>query len=213
MSTKADVKGIAGNVILHGGGDHARVVLDCLLGQGIKVLGIFDPKFNGELYGIPQLGKYNPLIYPEAQVVIAIGDNAIRKKVAESITNDFINVVHSTAVISPFSSMGIGNMILHRSIIQASAQISNHVIINTGTQIDHDCIIENYAHVGPGAILCGTVFAGEGCFIGAGAIVIPGCKIGKWATVGAGTVVTKDIPDYGVAVGNPSRIVRIKKSL
>lgn len=48
----------------------------------------------------------------------------------------------------------------------------------------------------------------DGAWIGAGAIVLPGVTIGKYAVIGAGSVVTKDIPDYTVAVGNPCRVLR-----
>lgn len=49
---------------------------------------------------------------------------------------------------------------------------------------------------------------GDGAWIGAGAIILPGVNIGKYAVIGAGSVVTKDIPDYTVAVGNPCRPLR-----
>ena len=52
------------------------------------------------------------------------------------------------------------------------------------------------------------VFVGEGTHIGINATVIQGIKIGKWATIGAGSVVIKDIPDYAVVVGNPGKIIK-----
>jgi acetyltransferase-like isoleucine patch superfamily enzyme len=52
---------------------------------------------------------------------------------------------------------------------------------------------------------------GEGTHIGAGAVVIPSIRIGKWCTIGAGTVVIRDIPDYATAVGNPARIIKFRK--
>lgn len=52
------------------------------------------------------------------------------------------------------------------------------------------------------------VTVGHDVWIGHGAIVLPGRRIGTGAVIGAGTVVTKDIPDYAIAVGNPARIVR-----
>lgn len=45
---------------------------------------------------------------------------------------------------------------------------------------------------------------GEGATIGAGAVIVCGVKIGKWALIGAGSVVTKDVPDYGLVYGNPA---------
>lgn len=49
---------------------------------------------------------------------------------------------------------------------------------------------------------------GDGAWIGAGAIILPGVSIGRYAVVGAGSVVTRDVPDYTVAAGNPCRPIR-----
>ncbi|MBL4618148.1 MAG: acetyltransferase [Robiginitomaculum sp.] len=43
--------------------------------------------------------------------------------------------------------------------------------------------------------------------MGAGAILLPGVTIGKWAMVGSGAVVTKDVPEHCLVVGNPAKIV------
>jgi acetyltransferase-like isoleucine patch superfamily enzyme len=48
-----------------------------------------------------------------------------------------------------------------------------------------------------------------GCWIGANVIILPGVTVGKNSVVGAGSVVTKSIPDYGVAVGNPSKVIKV----
>ena len=47
----------------------------------------------------------------------------------------------------------------------------------------------------------------EGASIGAGAVVLPGVTIGRWAMVGAGAVVTRDVPDHALVTGNPARVV------
>ena len=52
------------------------------------------------------------------------------------------------------------------------------------------------------------VHIGKNCWIGAGAIILPGVTIGDQVVVGAGSVVTKDLPSNVVAVGNPCRVVR-----
>jgi sugar O-acyltransferase (sialic acid O-acetyltransferase NeuD family) len=172
------------------------------------VLGLFDPKYSGELFGIPQRGTYDPAFEPEASAIIAIGDNKTRKAVAAKTKHRFANTIHASAVTSPFCMMGVGNMILHGAVIQAQARLGNHVIMNTKAQIDHDCVIGDFVHLGPASVLCGAVTVGEGTFIGAGAIIVPGKKIGAWATIGAGSVVIQDVPDFAVAVGNPARIIR-----
>lgn len=50
-------------------------------------------------------------------------------------------------------------------------------------------------------------YIGYGASIGANATIVCGVTIGKWAMIGAGTVVTKDVPDYALVQGNPGRIV------
>ncbi len=54
----------------------------------------------------------------------------------------------------------------------------------------------------------GEVVIEDGCDIGIGAIILPGVHVGRGSLVGAGSVVTKDIPPYSVAVGVPARVIR-----
>ena len=51
-------------------------------------------------------------------------------------------------------------------------------------------------------------YIGNQTFIGANSIVLPGIKVGNNCIVGSGSVVTKDVPDNSVAVGNPARIIK-----
>jgi sugar O-acyltransferase (sialic acid O-acetyltransferase NeuD family) len=198
--------------ILIGGGEHARVVLDVLLSGQAPVRALFDPKYSGELFGVPQAGEYQPEAFPNALAIVAIGNNGTRKRVVQSSKHAFGQAIHPSAIVSKFSTIGAGTVLFQGTIIQANAVIGNHVIVNTGAQVDHDCVIGDYAHLAPSVTLCGTVQVGAGTLIGAGATVIPGIKIGKWAVVGAGAVVTKDVPDYAVVVGVPSKVIRINPS-
>ncbi len=52
------------------------------------------------------------------------------------------------------------------------------------------------------------VHIGKNCWLGAGVIVVPGVSIGDDTVIGAGSVVTKDIPSGVVAVGNPCRVIK-----
>ncbi|HMP98625.1 MAG TPA: acetyltransferase [Cyclobacteriaceae bacterium] len=191
--------------ILQGGGEHAKVVLDCLQAQGADVLALFDPKYADELFGVKQMGVYNPDFHPEAKAIVAIGDNALRKKVVALTKHDFGNAIHPSCVNSLHTTLGKGIMLLHGVIVQAHTRIADHVIINTGASVDHDCEIAAYVHIAPRAVLCGRVKVDEGAMIGAGAVILPGVHIGAWAMVGAGAVVTKDVAAGVVVKGNPAR--------
>ena len=57
-------------------------------------------------------------------------------------------------------------------------------------------------------ITCKPVHICKGAWVGAGSTILPGVTVGKYAIVGAASVVTKDVPDYAVAVGNPAKVIK-----
>lgn len=96
---------------------------------------------------------------------------------------------------------------------------SGEVKIGDNVQLTNGVIIESHYHPfhsnysEPRNIVCPTkVEIAEGAVIGSRAIIMPTCHyIGKYARIGAGAVVTKDIPDYAVAVGVPAKVIRVQK--
>lgn len=197
-------------MILYGASGHGKVVFDTLE-KGVTTFFFDDNELQNEFIGLPVV-KYNIDNRKTEDVVITIGNNQIRKTVANKLAHTIGTVVSKSAIISPSAIISLGCQILQGSIIQAYAEIGQHTIINTGASVDHDCIVGDFCHIAPQVTLCGNVQVGEGTLIGAGSTVIPGIKIGKWCTIGAGSVVVKDIPDYATVVGNPGRIVKIKQS-
>ena len=113
--------------------------------------------------------------------------------------------------------------------IDANVQIGKNCKIQSRALIYDPAIIHDEVFIGPGAILTNdknprsTSVGGElksvdnwdkvgvqvleGASIGSGAICVAPVKIGKWASVGAGAVVTKDVKDFALVVGNPARQV------
>ena len=57
-------------------------------------------------------------------------------------------------------------------------------------------------------LTCKPVRICMGAWIGAGAMIMPGVRVGRYAVVGAGAIVTKDVDDYSVVVGNPARTIK-----
>lgn len=79
----------------------------------------------------------------------------------------------------------------------------NSSLINGVTILAHDASTRNLA----GYSKVGRVMIGKNTFIGAKSIVLPGVKIGDEVIIGAGSVVTKDIPSGSVAAGNPAVVI------
>jgi acetyltransferase-like isoleucine patch superfamily enzyme len=88
---------------------------------------------------------------------------------------------------------------------------SGGVLIGSRTLISASCNIASVTHSKEVAtrnkMIERPVVIEEDCWLGAGVIVLPGVRIGRGSIVGAGAVVTKDIPPLSVAVGVPARVV------
>lgn len=197
---------------LYGASGHAKVIIDILELLNLPVDGLFDDNPGiKELLGYPVFGPLKDYqAMPDSPFLISIGNNTIRKKVSEQYPLKFTDaLVHPRSTISPRTSIGKGSVVMGHAIINADTRIGQHAIINTSASIDHDCQIGDFAHISPNATLAGGVTIGEGTHVGSGAIIIPGIKIGKWAVIGAGSVINHDVPDFGVVVGNPGRVIRI----
>jgi acetyltransferase EpsM len=195
-------------MFLYGASGHAKVIIDILELQGEPIEGIFDDNTS-----IDRLLEYSVETFPKAfssskHLIISIGDNYIRKKLATLVSASFGNAIHPSALLSRRSSYGVGTVIMGGVTINSDVKIGNHCIVNTNASIDHDCIVEDFVHISPNVALCGNVQIGEGSHIGAGAVIIPGKKIGKWCVIGAGAVVISDVPDYCTSVGNPSKVIK-----
>ena len=57
--------------------------------------------------------------------------------------------------------------------------------------------------------MCDSVRIGEGCWIGERVCILPGITIGKKCVVGAGSIVTKNIPDYCMVAGSPAKVIKV----
>jgi sugar O-acyltransferase (sialic acid O-acetyltransferase NeuD family) len=148
---------------------------------------------------------YKNLKEQQAEILISIGNNTTRQKVAHEITHNFFTLLSPNAFIDDTVSIGEGSLVCNHSTIQVDSKIGKHVIINTGASIDHDCTISDFVHIAPQATLCGSITVGKKTFIGANTTVLPNLTIGENVTIGAGSVVTKDIPDNSIYLGNPAK--------
>lgn len=191
--------------VIIGAGGHAKVIIEIIEEMGERVTYIFD---TNPLITILLGYKVTDQLIYDAPVIIAIGDNKIRKRIAGNDLLEFGIAIHPKTSISTRSKILEGTVIMSGVSINSDAQIGKHCIINTNASIDHDCRLGDFIHISPNAALGGNVTVGEGTHIGIGATVTQGIQIGKWAIIGAGSVIIEDVPDYAVVVGVPGKIIK-----
>ncbi|MRH42693.1 acetyltransferase [Aquibacillus halophilus] len=203
-------------VVIVGDGGHSKVVQEMVnLKNERQIVAILDDKYGNKIEVNDIVFGPLPLIHHildhEIKVIIAIGNNLIRKKVVSLLNlraEQFLTIIHSTAVVSSTARVGNGTVIMPNVVINAETTIGDHCIINTGAIVEHESVINDYAHISPSATLTGNVHVGEGVNIGAGATIIPGIRVDKWSVIGAGSTVIKHIPAGCKAVGSPARILK-----
>lgn len=192
-----------------GAGGHAKVVISTARADGYNVTRVVDDDpahWGQDHHGVIVSGPVAPVLAdPAARVVLAIGDNRTRLRLAESARCTFVRIIHPAALVDGTVAVGGGTVVFAGAIVQPDTILGDHVIVNTGASIDHDCVLEAGVHVAPGARLAGNVTLGEAVLIGIGAVVIPGVTIGDGTTVGAGAAVVGDLPAGVVARGVPAR--------
>jgi sugar O-acyltransferase (sialic acid O-acetyltransferase NeuD family) len=199
-------------MIVYGASGHSKVIIEILENIHTSHIEIWDDAVKPDVWAYTVKKPLPPGMPVNDEVIIAVGANATRKKIAcklqDSVT--FGKAIHTTACVSPRATTGAGTVVMAGAVINSDTRIGKHCIINTSASIDHDCVLGDYVHISPNATLSGDVHVGEGSHIGSGASTIQGIRIGKWCNIGAGAVVIRDIPDYATAVGNPARVIKVK---
>lgn len=142
------------------------------------------PKLNVFLFRLSGYDvSYDARIYSSVEI---LGDIKVR-------IGDKTFIGHRSIITGGMGSISIGG----------NCDISDRVSIFCGSH-EIDPIGERSAGIGIGK----DISIGNGVWIGYGALILPGVKIGDKAIIGAGCVVSKDVPSRTIAVGNPMKFVK-----
>lgn len=124
-------------------------------------------------------------------------------------------------MIRELNQIGDNVSIGTHSIVEHHVVIGNGVRIHSNVFIPEYCVLEDECWIGPAVVMTNANYprsknvkenlkgaiVEKGAKIGAGAVLLPGVRIGRNALVGSGAVVTRDVEENGVVVGNPSRLI------
>jgi sugar O-acyltransferase (sialic acid O-acetyltransferase NeuD family) len=211
-------------IVIVGASGHAKVVADIVEREGrFAIAGLVDSfrgtgeaafgyRLLGDEQALPALMKSEGI----GGVLIAIGDNWQRARVAQSIARlapqlAFVTAVHPSAAVARDAVLGAGCVVMAGAVVNPGTRLGQHCIVNTRASIDHDGSLGDFASLAPGATLGGNVVLGEFAAVGLGANIIHRRRVGAHAVVGAGALVLDDIPERCVAYGVPARVARSRE--
>lgn len=141
---------------------------------------------------------------------LGVGNPEIRKLLAEkfeSVGGELVTHISKHANVGHF-----GVTFKPGVVVCGGVNITNDIffgkgcLINLNCTIGHDSILEDYVELCPGVHVSGNVKIGANTFVGTGVVILPGITIGSDVRIGAGAVVTTNLPDHVTAIGIPAKI-------
>lgn len=205
-------------IYILGVGHNTVVYMELAELNGYCVKGLYhcaEGQTGNSIHGIKIIGTHDELLSCESlkgmTFALSMGDNDIRLKLAKRIRDkggSIPTLIHPTAFISKYAFLDKGVVVHSNATIQPEVVIGSETVISFNTGIVHNSIIGKGCYIAGNSIVGAYTTLEDGVFVGQGAIIISGkvSKVGKKSIIGAGSIVTKNVPPYSVLKGNPGRI-------
>lgn len=196
-------------LIIIGAGGHGKVCAN--IAEDMQIwdeIHFLDDYKNGHINGHRILGPIalNDLSFDHSDFFVGLGDSKIRENLMNKLrsNNAFIaTLIHSTAHVSKYASIGLGSVIMPNAILNTNVRCGQGVIVNSGAIVEHDSSVHDYAHLSPGVTLSGGVTIGEHTWVGTGSTVINNINISKNILIGAHSLVINNLNEKGTYYGVP----------
>src|SRR5690606_31916936 len=112
---------------------HGKVIIDVLRSTSTAPISVIDDNPKSEsILGIPIVKTSNFDKQTLGKTIISIGNNKVRKRIACELDANYVNAIHASVVISSFSKIGKGTVIMAGVKINPDSTIGEHCIVNTG---------------------------------------------------------------------------------
>ena len=210
-------------LILVGAGGFARETVELVRAVNAvaprwDLLGVVDddPRLaDATVAGLPVVGPVDEVVgRADTAVVVCVGNPSnfvSRARLVERLglpSDRYATLVHPTAVIPSTATIGAGTVIHATTVLTTDVRVGRHVAVMPAVVLTHDDVVGDFATFGAGVRLAGAVEVGTGAYVGSAAVVREHRRLGDWCLIGAGSVVTRDVPAGEVWAGVPARRLR-----
>lgn len=139
--------------------------------------------------------------------IIGVENYEWKRKIYQSLRGrvEMMTFIHPTVTINKFVTVGEGSVIAPNALLSTNVKIGKCVTVNTATQLGHDVSVGNFSSIMANVDAGGFAEFDEDVFVGSKATILPKKKIGYKATVGAGSVVIRNVKPETTVFGNPAR--------
>jgi len=215
-------------IIILGGEGNGGVVAACIMDMNnryqnfeFEVMGFLNDieLVGSEINGFPILGKtieYREYIKSnDIYFIFAIhpvGHGSLRVKLFKKLaipSDKLATIIHPSAFVGYNAEISPGVMIMANSYVGTSAKIGKCALLMSNTVVGHNTTVSEFCHISVGAIVSSYVNLGEASDIALNATVLEKINIEKNAVVGAGAMITKDVLENQIVVGNPQKVLRL----
>lgn len=209
------------NTVIVGAGTYGTVYLYYLKEAGYNIKGFLDDNkklWGSDIEGTKVLGGINLLNRLKEENIEAVfcplGNNDLRVRIlseAKVLGYKTPNYIHPSVQVPKNTIIGEGVYILSGVQLMPHVKLEDYVMVSMAVNIAHHSTLKRGTFVSTGVNYGASILAEEKSYIGIGATIMTGLNsLGKGCLIGAGAVVTKDVPAKAIVVGVPAKIIKYK---